>query len=313
MKKHCGHVSVLFDESIENLNLRPGMLAVDATLGGGGHTAAIIEKIAPSGMLIGIDKDYAALERCEDRFADAAAKTILIKDDFKNIKNILKACNIQGVDAIIADLGVSSYQLEEAERGFSYNEDARLDMRMDKESCLSAYEVVNSYSTASLTRIFRDYGEEKWAARVAQFITEARNQKKIETTLELVDIIKRAIPAGARRDGPHPAKRIFQAIRIEVNSELSGLEQAVNDFVEVLNPGGRLCIITFHSLEDRIVKQAMKKLYNPCVCPPGSPICVCGKKRTIDLITRKPIIPSDTELENNPRARSAKLRVIEKL
>ena len=313
MKKHNGHKSVMMRESIENMKLSKGSVVVDATLNGGGHASEILDIIAPDGVLIGIDKDSEALERSERRFAESDVRTMLIKDDFKNIKRILASCNIDKVDAIIADLGVSSYQLESTDRGFSYNVDAKLDMRMDTESPLSAYEVVNGYTTAALTRIFRDYGEERWASRIADFIVEERKNGPIETTLQLVDIIKNAIPAAARKEGPHPAKRVFQAIRIEVNGELSGLDNAMFDFADVLKSGGRLCVIRFHSLEDRIVKQAFKKLNDPCECPPGSPVCICGKKKTVEIITRKPIVPSEEELEENPRARSAKLRVIEKI
>ena len=307
------HKSVLLDESIENMCLKPGSAVIDATLGGGGHAREILKRILPGGHLFGFDKDADAIARCKDALSEFEQNVTFIHDDFKNAQAVLGELGIKQVNAVIADLGVSSFQLEDAERGFSYNADAKLDMRMDQNAFPSAYEVVNSYTTGALTRILRDYGEEKWAARIAQFIVEARTQKYIETTGELTEIIKRAIPAGARREGPHPAKRTFQALRIEVNGELKDLDRAVEQFAELLAPGGRLCVITFHSLEDRIVKQAMKKLYHPCECPPEAPICTCGKVRTVELITRKPIVASQEELEDNPRARSAKLRVLEKI
>lgn len=307
------HKSVLLDESIENMCLKPGSAVIDATLGGGGHAREILKRILPGGHLFGFDKDADAIARCKDALSEFEQNVTFIHDDFKNAQAVLGELGIKQVNAVIADLGVSSFQLEDAERGFSYNADAKLDMRMDQNAFPSAYEVVNSYTTGALTRILRDYGEEKWAARIAQFIVEARTEKYIETTGELTEIIKRAIPAGARREGPHPAKRTFQALRIEVNGELKDLDRAVEKFAELLAPGGRLCVITFHSLEDRIVKQAMKKLYHPCECPPEAPICTCGKVRTVELITRKPIVASQEELEENPRARSAKLRVLEKI
>ena len=307
------HKSVLLDESIENMCLKPGSAVIDATLGGGGHAREILNRILPGGHLFGFDKDADAIARCKDALSEFEQNVTFIHDDFKNAQAVLGELGIKQVNAVIADLGVSSFQLEDAERGFSYNADAKLDMRMDQNAFPSAYEVVNSYTTGALTRILRDYGEEKWAARIAQFIVEARTEKYIETTGELTEIIKRAIPAGARREGPHPAKRTFQALRIEVNGELKDLDRAVEQFAELLAPGGRLCVITFHSLEDRIVKQAMKKLYHPCECPPEAPICTCGKVRTVELITRKPIVASQEELEDNPRARSAKLRVLEKI
>ena len=307
------HKSVLLDESIENMCLKPGSAVIDATLGGGGHAREILKRILPGGHLFGFDKDADAIARCKDALSEFEQNVTFIHDDFKNAQAVLGELGIKQVNSVIADLGVSSFQLEDAERGFSYNADAKLDMRMDQNAFPSAYEVVNSYTTGALTRILRDYGEEKWAARIAQFIVEARTQKYIETTGELTEIIKRAIPAGARREGPHPAKRTFQALRIEVNGELKDLDRAVEQFAELLAPGGRLCVITFHSLEDRIVKQAMKKLYHPCECPPEAPICTCGKVRTVELITRKPIVASQEELEENPRARSAKLRVLEKI
>lgn len=307
------HISVLLNECIENLNLGEGKIIVDATMGGGGHSLEIVKRIFPTGRLIGVDKDIEAIERCKKRLCEYEQSVTYIKSDFKNVKEKILEMYPGGVDGILADLGVSSFQLEDKKRGFSYNEDTRLDMRMDLSSDFTAYDVVNGYSKDELKRIFYEYGEEKWSARIAEFIVNERKNSLIETTGKLCEVIKKAIPAAARRGGPHPAKRVFQAIRIEVNGELEGLKEVTKDFVSMLKPGGRLCIITFHSLEDRAVKQAMKSLYNPCTCPPGSPICTCGKTRQIEIITRKPILPSEKELLENPRARSAKLRVAEKL
>ena len=306
------HKSVLLDESIENMCLKPGSAVIDATLGGGGHAREILKRILPGGHLFGFDKDADAIARCKDALSEFEQNVTFIHDDFKNAQAVLGELGIKQVNAVIADLGVSSFQLEDAERGFSYNADAKLDMRMDQNAFPSAYEVVNSYTTGALTRILRDYGEEKWAARIAQFIVEARTEKYIETTGELTEIIKRAIPAGARREGPHPAKRTFQALRIEVNGELKDLDRAVEQFAELLAPGGRLCVITFHSLEDRIVKTIFKKNENPCTCPPDFPVCVCGKTSKGKVLTRKPILPTEEEMDLNPRSKSAKLRVFER-
>ena len=313
MERQDEHIPVLLEECIENLKLSNGKIILDGTLGGGGHAEKILEKILPDGLLVGVDKDEEALVRCRERLARFADHIKYAHSDFKDIKYVLQESGISSVDGILADLGVSSFQLEDGTRGFSYNQDARLDMRMDTAQELTAYDIVNGYDKNEITNILRSYGEEKWAVRIAEFIVKNRAVKKIETTMQLTEIIKNAIPAAARREGPHPAKRTFQALRIEVNGELKGLETAVYDFAELLKPGGRLCVITFHSLEDRIVKQAMKKLYNPCECPPDSPICTCGKKRTVEIISRKPILPGADEISRNARARSAKLRVIEKL
>lgn len=307
-----GHVPVLYYETLEMLDLKNGEVIVDGTLGGGGHANGILEQIAPDGRLVGIDRDAAAIDRCAQRFSAYGDKVALVHSNFKRIKPILNDLGIDKIDGAVLDLGVSSFQLDEGERGFSYNADAPLDMRMDRENPLSAYEVVNEYSEDDLGRIIREYGEERWAARIAQFIAEERKKKKIETTQELTEIIKKAIPAAARRDGPHPAKRTFQAVRIEVNAELTGLKEALEDYVSVLRSGGRLAVITFHSLEDRIVKQTFKRLFDPCECPKDFPVCVCGKVSQIKIITRKPILPGAEELAENPRARSAKLRVAEK-
>lgn len=313
MEKQEGHKPVLLEECLQNLNLFPGQWIVDGTLGGGGHSEEILKKILPSGKLIGVDKDEEAIKRCQKRFQGAGNDILYLHGDFKELPQLLAQAGIKTVGGILIDLGVSSFQLEDAARGFSYGQTAVLDMRMDKTSPLTAGDVVNGYSRTELTRIFRDYGEEKWASRIAEFIERARANKRIETTDELTEIIKNAIPASARRQGPHPSKRTFQAIRIEVNGELAGLGHAVGEFTDLLTPGGRLCVITFHSLEDRIIKQTMRKLENPCECPPKAPICTCGKKPAAKVITRKPIVPGVEELEENPRARSAKLRVLEKL
>ncbi|MGB4590159.1 MAG: 16S rRNA (cytosine(1402)-N(4))-methyltransferase RsmH [Clostridiaceae bacterium] len=304
------HVSVLLEECIESLNIRADKTYVDCTLGGTGHTQEILKRLK-GGKLIGIDQDTDALKNAEILLKDYD-NVILVHQNFENIKEIIIENAPAGVDGILMDLGVSSYQLDEGERGFSYMKDAPLDMRMNRDEALSAYDVVNKYPEEEIYRIIRDYGEEKWAKRVAGFIRKARDEKPIETTLELVDLIKAAIPAKARREGPHPAKRTFQAIRIEVNRELSILRQTVLDAVDGLNPGGRLAIITFHSLEDRIVKTTYKELENPCNCPKNMP-CICGKVATVKILTKKPILPTDEEIEINPRSRSAKLRVLEKL
>ncbi|NNG66053.1 16S rRNA (cytosine(1402)-N(4))-methyltransferase RsmH [Caldanaerobacter subterraneus] len=304
------HKSVLLKETIEYLNINPEGIYVDGTLGGGGHSEEILKRLT-TGKLIAIDRDEEAILAAKERLKDYK-NVIYIKDNFKNVKEILRNLGIEKVDGILLDLGVSSYQLEEVERGFSYMKDAPLDMRMDKTSPFSAYDVVNRYSEKELERVIREYGEEKWASRIAKFIVEERKKGDIKTTSQLVEIIKKAIPASARRMGPHPAKRTFQAIRIEVNEELKDLDKALEDMVEVLRGKGRIAVITFHSLEDRIVKNTFKKLENPCTCPPGLP-CTCGKQPVIKIITKKPILPSKEEVEENPRSRSAKLRVAEKL
>lgn len=301
------HVSVLRDEAIEGLNIRPDGCYVDGTLGGAGHAGEIVRCLGPDGRLIGIDRDPVAIAHGQEVLT--GENVTLVHNNFSEIKQILRDLHVEKVDGVLLDLGVSSKQLDDAERGFSYMQDAPLDMRMDTTKTFSAYEVVNHYSEEELRRVITDYGEEKWAARIARFIVERR---PLCTTLELVSAIKAAIPKGAREDGPHPAKRTFQAIRIEVNGELRILEQAIKDIADCLAPGGRIAVITFHSLEDRLVKQAMKDLENPCTCPKTFPVCVCGKKPVVRILTRKPIVPSDEEIEANPRARSAKLRVAEK-
>ena len=306
------HIPVMPDECINGLDIKEDGIYVDGTLGGAGHSRLIAERLGPEGMLIGIDRDEDAINASSERLKGYECRVELVKDEFRNIKKILKDLDVQEIDGALLDLGVSSFQLDEPERGFSYMQDAPLDMRMDRQNGFSAYDVVNGYEEKELARIIKDYGEERWAARIASFIANARKEKPIETTGELVSEIKKAIPAAARRDGPHPAKRTFQAIRIEVNDELDSLAGALEDFVDVLAAGGRLCVITFHSLEDRIAKETFNRRLNPCTCPPEFPVCVCGKKPDIKKITKKPLRPTDEELERNPRSRSAKVRVIEK-
>lgn len=306
------HKSVLLDECIENLKIRKDCVYVDGTLGGGGHSYHILKALNGTGMLIGIDRDTDALQAASEKLKEFSNfKTV--HDNHANIKNILESIGLSGVDGILLDLGVSSYQLDEADRGFSYMHDAKLDMRMNREDEISAYEVVNNYSEEKLFRIFVDYGEEKFSRSIARKICQKRESKPIETTFELVDIIKSAMPSKALNEKQHPAKRVFQAIRIEVNQELEKLKQAVEDSILSLNDGGRLCIITFHSLEDKIVKHAYEEMEGRCTCPPNFPVCVCGYKSYGKIINKKPITSSDEELEENPRARSAKLRVFERI
>lgn len=306
------HVSVLLKECIEGLNIKEDGVYLDGTLGGAGHSGEIVKHLGDKGSLIGVDQDLNAINASKEKLKEYK-NVIYVHNNFSQVKNILDSLNIVGLDGMLLDLGVSSHQLDVPERGFSYMNDAPLDMRMDMTSDFSALDVVNDYSKDELARVIKDFGEEKWASRIAEFITRERSKKTIETTFELVDIIKAAIPASARREGPHPAKRTFQAIRIEVNKEIEILEKAVNDSIDVLNPGGRLCIITFHSLEDRIVKNVFKSRENPCTCPPSFPVCVCNKKPDIKIITKKPVVPTVTELDTNPRSRSAKLRIAEKI
>ena len=306
------HVSVLLNECIEGLKIKEDGIYVDGTLGGGGHSLEIVKRLGESGRLIGIDQDTDALKAASERLKDYSDKVTYVHSNFENVRQVLNDLGIEKADGFLIDIGVSSFQLDEAGRGFSYMQDAPLDMRMNSENELSAYDVVNNYSEEALDNVIFGYGEERWAKRIAQFIVAEREKKPIETTFELVDVIKKAIPKGARKDGPHPAKRTFQAIRIEVNRELEILEKTIDDMTDLLNPGGRLCVITFHSLEDRIVKNAFRKQENPCTCPPEFPVCVCGKKPKAKIITRKPILPSEDELEVNHRSRSAKLRILER-
>lgn len=305
------HVSILLKECMDGLDIKSDGIYVDGTLGGGGHTFKLIQLI-DGGKVIGIDQDQDALEAATKRLAIFGDKFIPVHSNFSNLLEVLETLDIKKIDGFLLDLGVSSYQLDEAERGFSYMNDGQLDMRMNQDDEFSAYEVVNTYSEDELTQIIREYGEENWANRIAKFIVEARSEKPLETTFELVDIIKNAIPASARKDGPHPAKRTFQAIRIEVNNELKIIEKTIEDAFSVMNKGGRVAIITFHSLEDRIVKNTFKKLAQGCICPPEFPVCICNNKPKVKIISKKPILPSDRETSDNPRARSAKLRIAEK-
>lgn len=307
------HVSVLLNECIEGLAIKPNGTYVDGTLGGAGHASVVCSHLSEEGHFIGIDQDNNALAVSKERLKDVKAKVSIVKSNFEHTASVLDSLGVEKIDGMLIDLGVSSHQLDEADRGFSYMHDAPLDMRMNQDSKYSAYDVVNEMSEEELYRIIKEYGEERWAKRVAQFIVEERKNKPIVTTYELVDVIKKAIPQGARKDGPHPAKRTFQAIRIAVNRELEIIAPTIEDVVDKLASGGRLCIITFHSLEDRIVKQAFKRLEDPCTCAKEFPVCVCGKTPKVKVITRKPILPSDEEVEINPRSRSAKLRIIEKL
>jgi 16S rRNA (cytosine1402-N4)-methyltransferase len=306
------HFSVLLKETVDGLDIKPNGIYVDGTLGGGGHSEEILKRL-DTGKLIGIDQDENALKAASERLKEYGDKFIPVRSNFSDILDVLNSLNIKRIDGMMMDLGVSSHQLDEADRGFSYRFDAPLDMRMDQRQALDAYKVVNTYSEDELNQVIRDFGEENWARRIAKFICEDRENKPIETTGELVDLIYRAIPAGARREGGHPAKRTFQAIRIEVNRELEILTQTIEDITSVLNKKGRIAIITFHSLEDRLVKHAFKALAQGCICPPELPLCVCNNKPKLKIITRKPILPSETELEHNSRSKSAKLRVARKI
>lgn len=306
------HISVLLNEVIEGLNINEYGIYVDCTLGGAGHSSEIIKRINEKGLLIGIDQDLEALNAAKEKLK-VYDNVAYIHNNFTNIESILNDLEVGNVDGILMDLGVSSYQLDNGERGFSYMKDAPLDMRMDREAELTAYEVINEYSEEMLYKVIRDYGEEKFASRIAKFIVDRRQKKPINSTFELVDIIKAAIPAKARREGPHPAKRTFQAIRIEVNQELEILDRAIAGSVNKLKKGGRLAVITFHSLEDRIVKNKFKELADPCKCPKDFPMCVCGKLPLVKIISKKPIEPTDNEVNENPRSRSAKLRIAEKI
>ena len=306
------HISVLLDECIEGLNIKPDGIYVDGTLGGAGHSSQIAKRLT-TGRLIGIDRDPVALKAAGERLAPYADRVTLVHSNFCEIAQVLQDLDIAGVDGILLDLGVSSPQLDDGSRGFSYMADAPLDMRMNSEDTLTAFDVVNTWSYEELKRILFDYGEERYAPKIASAICKKREEKPIETTLELVDVIRGAMPAQALREKQHPAKRSFQAIRIAVNDELGSVEKVMKDAIPCLNPGGRLAVITFHSLEDRIVKTAMAGAAKGCTCPPSFPVCVCGKKPQVQVITRKPIVSGDEELERNPRARSAKLRVCEKV
>ena len=307
------HRPVMLEQCVKGLDIRPDGIYVDGTLGGGGHSAAICRSLDERGALIGIDRDRDALNVSSERLKEYKCQKYFVQSNYSDIKQVLNELKIEKVDGALLDLGVSSFQLDNPQRGFSYMNDAPLDMRMSQDDDFTAYDIVNDYDRNELIRLIGKYGEERWASRIADFIVKVRLDKPIESTYELVDVIKQAIPASARRTGPHPAKRTFQAIRIEVNDELSQLERAVEEFCDILAPGGRLCIITFHSLEDRIVKEIFSRRANPCTCPREFPICVCGKKADIKKITGKPFVPDAEETEENPRARSAKLRIAEKI
>ena len=306
------HVSVLLEETIENLNIQPDGIYVDGTLGGGGHAYHVCSQLGENGRFIGIDQDAVAIAAAGERLKPFEDKVTIVRSNYKDMKQVLHDLGISKVNGIVLDLGVSSYQLDTAERGFSYRENAPLDMRMDQRQSKTAKDIVNDYSEMELYRIIRDFGEDKFAKNIAKHIVRARQEKPIETTDELTEIIKAAIPMKFRATGGHPAKRTFQAIRIELNHELEVLKEHLNEMVELLDEDGRICIITFHSLEDRIVKNIFKKCENPCECPPSFPACVCGKKSLGKVISRKPILPSEEELEVNPRSKSAKLRVFER-
>lgn len=306
------HTSVLLTETIENLSIRPSGIYLDGTLGGGGHACEVAKRLTEGGKLIGIDQDEDAIKAAGERLLPYQERVTLVRDNYVNAPQILGGLGISQVDGILLDLGVSSYQLDNEERGFSYRYDTALDMRMDKRQALSAREIINGYSEAELYRVIRDYGEEQFAKNIAKHIAAVRKDKPIETTGELNEIIKAAIPAKMRAAGGHPSKRTFQAIRIECNRELEVLKSSLDELIGLLLPGGRLCVITFHSLEDRIVKTAFRKNENPCTCPPDFPMCVCGKVSQGRVVTKKPILPSEREIAENKRAGSAKLRVFEK-
>ena len=306
------HISVLPEETIEALAVRPDGIYVDCTLGGAGHAGQIAARLSPKGRLIGIDQDAIAIAAARERLADAVCQVTLVRDNFRHLPDILTAAGVSQVDGVLFDLGISSQQIDTAERGFSYMQDAPLDMRMDQRAARSAYTVVNTYTAEELTEIFYTYGEERWAKRIAAFIEEERKSRPIETTGQLVAVIDRAVPKQVRARGGHPAKRVFQAIRIEVNEELTILSDALTDAVHALRTGGRLAVITFHSLEDRIVKRAMQEAARGCICPPHTPICICGHAPEVRLIG-KARAASTAECAANPRARSAKLRVAEKI
>lgn len=306
------HKSVLLNETIENLNIKPEGIYVDGTLGGGGHSYEIASRLKGNGRLIGIDQDREAIMAATERLSDYKDIVTIVKSNYCKMGQVLRDLGISKVDGIILDLGVSSYQLDTPQRGFSYNEDAPLDMRMDTDNPLTAKDIVNGYSIDELTKIIKDYGEDRFARNIAKHIVSAREKSPINTTFELNEIIKAAIPAKVRQTGGHPSKRTFQAIRIELNKELDVLKDTLEQMIDLLNPEGRICIITFHSLEDRIVKTIFKDMENPCVCPPQFPVCVCGKESKGHVVTRKPIIPSLEELEYNKRSKSSKLRVFER-
>ena len=306
------HKSVLLEETIRNLKVTPDGIYVDGTLGGGGHAYEVCRQLSAKGSLIGIDQDEAAIEAAGERLQEFGDRVTIIRSNYCNMKKELQKIGISSVDGIVLDLGVSSYQLDNAERGFTYREDVPLDMRMDRRGSRTARDIVNTYTENELYRVLRDYGEEKFAKKIARNICTARSEKPIETTGELIELIKQSIPMKMRAVGGHPAKKTFQAIRIELNQELEVLRNSLDDMIELLNDGGRICIITFHSLEDRIVKTIFRRNENPCTCPPDFPVCVCGKTSMGRVITRKPILPDEEEIAVNKRSKSAKLRVFER-
>ena len=308
------HRPVLLEETIESLKIRPDGIYVDGTLGGAGHASQVCKRLSEKGRFVGIDQDDCALQAAGERLKEFGKNVRIdcVKSNYCQMKSVLENLGIDKVDGILLDIGVSSYQLDNAERGFTYREDAPLDMRMDQSSSFSAKDVVNQYDEMQLYRVIRDYGEEKFAKNIAKHIVAARQEKEIETTGELIEIIKASIPAKVRATGGHPAKRTFQAIRIEVNRELEVLQDSIDEMIDLLNGGGRLCIITFHSLEDRIVKNKFRENEDPCICPKNFPVCVCGRKSKGKVITRRPIVPSEQEVEENKRSKSSKLRVFEK-
>ncbi len=306
------HKSVLLRETVDSLNIRPDGIYVDGTLGGGGHACEVLKRLGAKGRLIGIDQDADAIKAAAERLEPMKERVIIVRDNYRNIQRVLEGLGISKVDGIYLDLGVSSYQLDTAKRGFTYRENAPLDMRMDQRNEKTAADIVNEYEEMELYRIIRDYGEDRFAKNIAKHIVRERKKSRIETTDQLVEIIKAAIPAKIRAEGGHPAKRTFQAIRIELNKELEVLNESIDTMIELLNPGGRLSIITFHSLEDRIVKNRFRTNENPCICPPDFPVCVCGRKSMGKVITRKPILPDEAEIEENKRSKSSKLRVFER-
>ena len=306
------HKSVLLKETIDGLNVKPDGIYVDCTLGGGGHSYEVCVRLGEKGSIIGIDQDEAAIAAAGVRLKDFGEKVTIVRSNYCNVKSVLHELGIDRVDGIMLDLGVSSYQLDTAERGFSYREDAPLDMRMDRRQVMTARDIVNDYSEMALYCVIRDYGEDKFAKNIAKHIVRERSRRTIETTGELTEIIRGAIPMKYQKKGGHPAKRTFQAIRIELNRELEVLKNSLDDMIEILNSGGRLCIITFHSLEDRIVKSTFRKNENPCTCPSDFPVCVCGKVSKGRVITRKPVLPGEAEISGNSRAKSAKLRIFER-
>ena len=306
------HRSVLLEETVNGLNIKPDGIYVDGTLGGGGHAYEICRRLGNKGSIVGIDQDEAAIEAAGIRLKDFGEKVTIVRSNYCEMKSVLQGLGIDKVDGIVLDLGVSSYQLDTAERGFSYREDAPLDMRMDRRQTMTGRDIVNDYSEKDLYRVIRDYGEDKFAKNIAKHIVIEREKRSIETTGQLTEIIRGAIPMKFQKKSGHPAKRTFQAIRIELNRELDVLKNSLDEMIDLLNPGGRLCIITFHSLEDRIVKSAFKKNEDPCTCPKDFPVCVCGKVSKGSILTRKPILPSEEELEENSRSKSAKLRIFER-